>query len=325
MITSTIKIQTIGKLLKEEREKKNLSLRQISNQTKIRVEYLQALEEGNYSIFPSEVYIKGFLKNYAKFLKIDKEKALALYRRENKILDKEKLKKSNTLENKLKFDNLFTPERVVLMIIAIIFFAIFYYLANQVSVVLRSPELEIKQPIVVSAGQSNEFSTDEESITIKGSVSPGATLSLNGDEVRTNNLEQFEVLGVALSPGINQFKLIAESEFGRKTEINLIVNRIGQDELANDGTTTLQTNEMKLDLEIIEERASVRVFIDEEEALNQVFEPGETITLMANSIIELQTPRPANVKAKINGTEYAIDSTKLYTWELKDDEIILKL
>ena len=45
-------------------------------------EYLKALEESNYDSFPSEVYLKGFLKNYAKFLGINTERALAMYRRE---------------------------------------------------------------------------------------------------------------------------------------------------------------------------------------------------------------------------------------------------
>ena len=66
MIKSSFQLKTIGNLLKERRQERNLTLKQISEATKIRSEYLEALEKGDYSVFPSEVYIKGFLKNYAK-------------------------------------------------------------------------------------------------------------------------------------------------------------------------------------------------------------------------------------------------------------------
>ena len=82
MIKTSFQLRTIGALLKERRKERKLTLGQISEITKIRSEYLKALEESNYDSFPSEVYLKGFLKNYAKFLGINTERALAMYRRE---------------------------------------------------------------------------------------------------------------------------------------------------------------------------------------------------------------------------------------------------
>ena len=61
----------IGSRLRAEREKKGLTLATIAEETSIRERYLEALEQGNYDALPSEVYVKGFIRNYADYLGID--------------------------------------------------------------------------------------------------------------------------------------------------------------------------------------------------------------------------------------------------------------
>ncbi|RME91139.1 MAG: helix-turn-helix domain-containing protein [Candidatus Hydrogenedentota bacterium] len=69
-----------GKLLKEARESKGISLRQAAEETKITSRHLQALEEDNFSLFPGETYVLGFLKSYAEYLDLDPEHIASLYR-----------------------------------------------------------------------------------------------------------------------------------------------------------------------------------------------------------------------------------------------------
>ena len=69
----------IGKALKEAREARGLSLEAVEEETKIRRKYLQALEGEQFQILPGPIYAKAFLKNYAKFLKINMEEALEAY------------------------------------------------------------------------------------------------------------------------------------------------------------------------------------------------------------------------------------------------------
>jgi len=69
----------LGELLKEARQQKGLSLEQVEEATRIRRKYLQALEEENYGVLPAEVYVKGFLRNYAQYLGLDVEEVMALY------------------------------------------------------------------------------------------------------------------------------------------------------------------------------------------------------------------------------------------------------
>ncbi len=68
-------------LLKEARQEKKISLEEISRQTKIRQRYLEALENGDFSLFAGEVYLKGALANYAEIVGLDPKEILALYHR----------------------------------------------------------------------------------------------------------------------------------------------------------------------------------------------------------------------------------------------------
>lgn len=61
----------IGKLLREKREEQGLSLADIENETKIRQSYLEALEAEAFDKLPGNIYIYGFLRNYASFLGLD--------------------------------------------------------------------------------------------------------------------------------------------------------------------------------------------------------------------------------------------------------------
>ena len=71
---------SVGILLKKEREKKKISLDQISEETKIGKKYLQAIEADNYTIFPGETYIIGFIRNYARSLGLNPSEVINLYK-----------------------------------------------------------------------------------------------------------------------------------------------------------------------------------------------------------------------------------------------------
>ncbi|MBT8763164.1 helix-turn-helix domain-containing protein [Desulfohalobiaceae bacterium Ax17] len=61
----------LGQKLKEERENQGLTLEQIQQKTKISVQILKAIEQGDTSLLPHPVYAKGFVQNYARILGLD--------------------------------------------------------------------------------------------------------------------------------------------------------------------------------------------------------------------------------------------------------------
>jgi cytoskeletal protein RodZ len=62
---------TIGEMLRAAREAKKLSVEQVNRETRISVQTIRALEGDDFGAFPSETYLKGFLRNYADFLGLD--------------------------------------------------------------------------------------------------------------------------------------------------------------------------------------------------------------------------------------------------------------
>ena len=69
----------IGHILREARENKGLSLEEAQGKTRINVRYLTALENGQYSALPTPVHVRGFLRNYARFLGLDPQPLLTRY------------------------------------------------------------------------------------------------------------------------------------------------------------------------------------------------------------------------------------------------------
>ena len=67
----------VGQKLEEARKRKGVSLREVSESTKIRGDYLSAIESGNLEINLPEVYLRGFVRLYAKFLGLDQDAIVA--------------------------------------------------------------------------------------------------------------------------------------------------------------------------------------------------------------------------------------------------------
>ncbi len=72
----------LGDRLRAARESQGISLSQAAAETRILQRYLVALEEGDYKYLPGDVYARGFIRNYALYLKIPVEELIQLYRYE---------------------------------------------------------------------------------------------------------------------------------------------------------------------------------------------------------------------------------------------------
>jgi flagellar biosynthesis protein FlhG len=68
-----------GALLREIREARGLDLRDISEQTKIGLAHLSAIEDELFVKLPAAVYVRGFLTEYAKMLDLDVGRVLVSY------------------------------------------------------------------------------------------------------------------------------------------------------------------------------------------------------------------------------------------------------
>jgi transcriptional regulator with XRE-family HTH domain len=69
---------TIGSILRQQRESKKLNLEEIAGELKIRPQYLQALENDQLDLLPGKLYRRSFLKAYAGFLNLNQDRILEM-------------------------------------------------------------------------------------------------------------------------------------------------------------------------------------------------------------------------------------------------------
>ena len=61
----------VGKIFKDARLQKSLSLTEVSSEAVINIEYIRAIESGDYSVFPARTYALKYFEKYANFLSIE--------------------------------------------------------------------------------------------------------------------------------------------------------------------------------------------------------------------------------------------------------------
>jgi cytoskeletal protein RodZ len=73
-------VEKIGERLRNARELKKLSIKDIAKETNISYRYLEAIEDEEFEKIPGETYIIGFLRTYAEFLKMDGDEIVQGYK-----------------------------------------------------------------------------------------------------------------------------------------------------------------------------------------------------------------------------------------------------
>jgi cytoskeletal protein RodZ len=81
-------MSTVAEQLRAAREAKKLTVQQVADATKIRTDHIRALEDGKFNVFSATIYIRGSVKIYAAFLKLDPAPLLAALDVELKATEK---------------------------------------------------------------------------------------------------------------------------------------------------------------------------------------------------------------------------------------------
>lgn len=202
-------MKTVGEVLKETREAKFYTLDEIEKATKIRKELLQALEEDDWSKLPPPTFVQGFIKNYGKFLGLEQNKLLAIFRRE--FSDKKNPPKileawANPIDKK-KFR--LTPTKVLSTVIVGIVAAFLIYLWFEYRFLVGSPFLEITSP-------NNQTTTETDVVKVVGKTDPEAKVKINNQEVGVDVSGNFSE-ELKLADSANTITITATSKYGKIT------------------------------------------------------------------------------------------------------------
>jgi len=128
-------MESLGDKFKNARNEKNLSLEQVSKETTISIRYLEAMETENFSVFPGEPYIIGFLKNYSDYLDLDVQKVLSLYRALR--IQEQPVPVDQLLKKKHEFPKFIIPVLIGLIVLGSGGWAVYTFIIKNLSNIVR--------------------------------------------------------------------------------------------------------------------------------------------------------------------------------------------
>ncbi|MDE2588422.1 MAG: helix-turn-helix domain-containing protein, partial [Patescibacteria group bacterium] len=164
----------VGERLQKERLRKGLTIEDVARSTKIRPEFLRALEEGEYKKLPSSAYIQGFLRNYTAFLGLPIKETIAVFKREFDereylgVLPDSFTKKGNTLSG-------FRLGPTTILLAVIILFVV-GYMFYQYRAAVFSPMLSVLTP-------TENATVSSQTVTVSGKAESNATVTINDSPV----------------------------------------------------------------------------------------------------------------------------------------------
>ncbi len=155
-------MESVGEFFRQVRETKGLTVDEVASKTRIRSDFVKALEDGNFAKLPDQVFARGFVRSYARSLGLDEEDAIhrfvqsagAFYEKQD---ERERLKVRQVEEERKRQAN----RKAVAVAIGIAVLTPIFLLSREQSSVLRR-------------GTSELTSNKRSAQTTKETAEPGA-------------------------------------------------------------------------------------------------------------------------------------------------------
>lgn len=212
------KSQTMGDKLRLAREEEGLTLKEVEKATQIRSDYLKHLENGQYERLPGEIYTRNFITTYAKFLRLNPERAITFFEEEKKIYQKitplEKHPQNG--KNVVSTHPLLNPQFIRNGVVVLVILVLLFYLGLEINKIIAPPFLIVETP------SEDNLITTEHSIDVSGVTEKESKIMINGQEILGNQDGYFQTT-VNLKEGINVLKISAVKKHSKE---NIVYKRI---------------------------------------------------------------------------------------------------
>jgi cytoskeletal protein RodZ len=77
---------SVGQFLREERAQRGMSVEEVSRATRVPVSSVERIESDRFDELPGEVFVRGFLKSYARALGLPPDEVLARYTASRRVV-----------------------------------------------------------------------------------------------------------------------------------------------------------------------------------------------------------------------------------------------
>ncbi len=217
--------QTLAEILKRRRESLEISLTDAEQATRIRGQYIEAIEAGDYATLHDDVYARGYVKNYADYLGLDTKPILKLYDSERagqREMQRQSRRRGDSTQLGIKPIKprrwIITPRSFVALSVIVLLGAVVAYIAWQVITLSRPPRL------ILNYDEPRNVTTNYGYVS--GQVEGGADLFINNSPVLVAADGTFRER-ITLVDGRNDITLSARNRLGKSvTETYVITARI---------------------------------------------------------------------------------------------------
>jgi cytoskeleton protein RodZ len=130
-------MESIGEFFKQVRETKGLTIDEVASKTRIRTDFVKALEDGNFAKLPDQVFARGFVRSYARSLGLDEDDAIHRFTQSagayyDKQIERERLKVRQAEEERKRQAN----RKAVAIAIGIAILTLIFLLSREQSSLL---------------------------------------------------------------------------------------------------------------------------------------------------------------------------------------------
>jgi cytoskeleton protein RodZ len=290
-------MDSFGEKLRESRESQSYTLDQIARDTRISKRYLQALEEEDFSIFPGETYLIGFLRNYTQYLGLDAGEFISLYR--NIKIQEQPIPMDELIHGKTKPSSALLWSGVFLGVVVIVASGYFLYRALR----SRIPQEIVQEEGKPSGEAKEEFVFDSESETRWFTEGEAIRVVLGEEKYKIQVTSIEDNITLAVPGGMVRMEL-SETRFidlnlDAKNDLKVVFNDI--DKFAENKRVNLWL--IKTATLLVEDKAEAAEPKETAAVETTTVEAGSTaeITPVAEASSAAETTEPAEAPLSVEG------------------------
>lgn len=255
-------VRGIGSLFREEREKRGLTYSQVSEITKLRPYILEALENEDWDSLPSPGFVRGFVHSYARALGLYEDEVVGLYQETAPSVDTVLRPPAVPIGIRKKILPL------ILGVVMLLAMASAYYISNEYTSWDRvGVSDETNGPMEDRAGKKQD--TQE----VLDKTEPVVQIQEKATPVTPERPPA--VAGEHVSP--NESEMVADAGSGEGEETGLVLRAA------------------------VKERTWVRIFVDDQDPKEYIFQPGSEPEWTANEGFELVIGNAGGIELELNG------------------------
>lgn len=288
---------TLGEKLSKFRGEARLSVSDMAKATKIQAKYIEALEKGRYESLPADVYVRGYLRSYARYLNIDESMLVRLYDQERNISSniRPEVPKKNVFSAPTARTYTFSPRSFVIVAITCIVLSVAAYLWFQFRQFTTEPLLSITEP---NPNQVIEGNTT----VLRGKTDRGTQVTVNNEATFVTPDGNFEET-LTLQNGLNQVTVRAVNRFEKeRVEVLQIEARVENIPVVSSEDLALQTAQaegvFRIALSIRETPTKVTVVADGKTIFDAVLGVGDPQVFEAKERLVVSAENGAQVWVK---------------------------